>query len=572
MNTMLSKAKLIKATLIKATLIKQNPINKRRAFSPKQLPFGFHGGLSLEPKKRALQSTTRTIPEIQPPGELVIPLLNYHKESLCPEVSINDHVIRGQLLAPGIVASATGKVCAIEARNIIHPEGMTAKSVVLEVIKTTNTPNLNTANWQSGAPQVDLSERDTPEGKIPRGNKPDNNKRKVSTQIDKDAQLTAFLAHPDDVLQRSALSGLGGAGFPTAEKLSAVTTGIQTLIINAVECEPEIACDEALMQAEASEIALGINALIQFTQCKSCLLAIEDSKPAAIEAMSDGIKNINADIRLVIIPTRYPTGAESPLIQTLTNKFIPHNEKPVNHGIMCINVATAYALWQAITGKPLDSRIVSLGGSAMPNPMNVQVRFGTSVRDVLQATGNASAINTGRIRAGGPLSGFDLSTLDVPITAQTNALLAEPYVTETPAQPCIRCSECVDVCPANLLPQQLHWYAMSDDHDKCQQLKLDACIECGCCDLVCPASIKLTQSFRYAKSAAKSIRVQQQKAQDAELRFDQHEARVARRKQEKTQAIEQRKQLLKARNNPQSDQIKAAIARAKLSAKKKNQQ
>lgn len=511
----------------------------KKGYAPESQLFGFKGGLQLQPNKRALQNGTDPIAELEAPQELVIPLLDYNKNSIAPQVELNQRVNRGQLIAASIVAPATGQITTIEPRRIIHPETIKANAIVLAVDKASDNQSVHLANQANH----DSTAWDT--------------------------QLSAFLNNPDNVLQQSALYGLGGAGFPTASKLDAALGGIQTLIINAAECEPEIACDEALMQTEATHIARGIDALVQLTQCTHCLLAIEDSMPAAIDAMSAAVKSINAQVKLTVIPTIYPTGAESPLIQTLTGRFIPHNEKPSDHGIVCFNVATAYALYQAIGGKALDSRVVSLGGSAMPNPLNVRVRFGSSVEAVLLATGNASVLNTARLRAGGPLSGFDLDTPQVPITAQTNALLAEPRITDTPAQPCIRCGECSDVCPAKLLPQQLHWYAMSDDHEKCNQLNLNACIECGCCDLVCPASIKLTQSFRYAKSKAKHLALQQQKTLDAEQRFAQHEARVARRKKEKAQAIEQRKQSLKARSKPQSDQIKAALERARLSAKSK---
>ena len=158
------------------------------------------------------------------------------------------------------------------------------------------------------------------------------------------------------------------------------------MIINAAECEPEISCDEALIQNDAIDIVRGIDAAVQLSQCDQCIVAIEDSKPAAIEKLQSALNNKVTTARLMIIPTRYPTGAESPLIECVTGKHIPHNEKPTDHGVVCINIATALALWHALDNAPLDSRVLSLGGQSMPNPCNVRVRFGTTVEFILQST------------------------------------------------------------------------------------------------------------------------------------------------------------------------------------------
>jgi len=205
----------------------------------------------------------------------------------------------------------------------------------------------------------------------------------------------------------------------------------------------------------------------------------------------------------------------------------------------------------------------------MPNPCNVRVRFGTSVLYLLQQTNNALNIEHNRIRAGGPLSGFDLSNLSVPVGAKTNCLLAEPNTREEITQPCIRCGLCADVCPAKLLPQQLHWYAMAQDTNKCTQLKLDACIECGCCDLVCPSSIKLTETFRYAKSQTKLKQTQDQAAADSQKRFEERENRLQQREADRSAAIEKRKQSIKANRQPDADQISDALARIRSKAKQK---
>jgi len=528
-------------------------------------PYGFHGGLCLDTNKRALHNNAESaetesseIIEIQAPAQLIVPLIDYQKQSLSPMVQLHEQVQRGQALAKGIASPVSGMIAAIEPREIIHPGGLQATAVVI------NNDGLDTPMDTNIVYQDDLKQQ---------GGLHDNG------QVSAQAKIARFVAHPESVLDHAALAGLGGAGFPTAQKLLPTDRAVQTLIINAAECEPEIACDEALMQSSSRQIAYGINALIQLTKCEKCIVAIEDTKTLAIESMRHAFELINLNAELLVIPTRYPAGAESPLIQNVTGHFIPHNEKPITYGVLCINVATAYALWQAINGQAMDSRVVSLGGARMPNPCNVRVRFGTPVSYVLEQSGNvsndnstdSSTDNAMRIRAGGPLSGFDLHTTDVPITATTNCILAEAALNLPPAQPCIRCDDCADVCPAMLQPQQLYWYAQAAEHDKCQALQLDACIECGCCDLVCPASIKLTETFRFAKSAANFVKVQQKSAAVAEQRFLEREHRLASREQARQFAIEQRKEKLKSQKQPDSEKINAALARvrSKRNAKKK---
>ncbi len=514
-----------------------------RSAHRKTAPFGFHGGLSLDTNKRALGDNTElcSIISINPPALLTIPLINYRKDSVAPKVQIHEKVKRGQALADNIVSPVSGVVEAIEHCEIIHPGGLRAPCVVIRNDRLDTPINTDTEYRNNKQEQQAVSH--------------DNDNAEAQ------AKIAHFIAHSTTMLDQAALVGLGGAGFPTAQKLLSSNQDLQTLIINAAECEPEIACDEALMRSSSIQIAYGISALSQLTQCKRCVVAIEDTKTLAIESMRTALDTIDSTAELMIIPTRYPAGAESPLIQNVTGQFIPHNEKPINHGVICINVATTYALWQAINGQPMDSRVVSLGGAEMPNPCNVRVRFGTPVSYVLQQTGNAPADDTIRIRAGGPLSGFDLHSTNVPITAMTNCILAEAALCAPAAQPCIRCDDCADVCPAMLQPQQLYWYTQAAEHDKCEELQLDACIECGCCDLVCPASIKLTETFRFAKSNANYIKAQQQLADDAELRFLDRKNRLEQKEQARQLAIEQRKEKLRSQKKPDREKINAALNR-----------
>jgi len=508
--------------------------NKPFAKNNTNPPFSFHGGLKLNTSKRALsQSKQNTIIDLPAPKELIVPLVDYFKLEHEPCVSINQRVVRGQKLSPGIVAPADGVVVAIEPRQLIHPGDLSALCVVIACDEHCNT-----------------------------------NPQQQALHGDTQGAIAGFLEQPDTMLEQAALTGLGGAGFPTHQKLTSAANSVRTLIVNGAECEPEIACDEILMQTEASSIALGIDALIQFTQCEHCMVAIEDSKPVAIEQLSAAIESNQLNATVMVIPTRYPTGAESPLIEVLTGERIDHGTIPSELGILCVNVGTVYALWQAIQyGQALDSRVVSLGGASMRNPCNVRVRFGTPVSYILQQTDNYPINNNIRIRSGGPLSGFDLDSLEVPVTVQTNCILAEPASVNVPASACIRCGQCADVCPSRLLPQQLHWYAQNDDHGKCAQLNINACIECGCCDLVCPSSIKLTETFRHAKSKARFLTLENEKAAQAEQRFKEREQRLQQREAARQAAIAARKQSVKSKRAPDKDRIGAALERARSKQK-----
>jgi len=200
----------------------------------------------------------------------------------------------------------------------------------------------------------------------------------------------------------------------------------------------------------------------------------------------------------------YPSGAEKLLVERITGQQLAANQHPSKLGILCLNVATVVAIEQARRGFPMVTRIVTIGGEQALNPTNVRVFLGTSVREVLKQTNNLIGDTSVRFRLGGPLSGFDLGDLDVPVTATTNSITVENAVTTNIEQPCIRCSACSDVCPVELMPQQLHPFSIKEDSAKLTKLGIHECIECGCCDAVCPSSIPLTHTFRYAKGCTKT--------------------------------------------------------------------
>ncbi len=260
-------------------------------------------------------------------------------------------------------------------------------------------------------------------------------------------------------IRQSGIAGLGGAGFPTAAKLaSRVQDDLHTLIINGAECEPYISADDLLMRERAVELVEGIEVLMHVLQPQQVLVGIEDDKPQAIAAVQAAIGERN--IRLQAIPTRYPSGGERQLIQVLTGREVPSGGLPADIGMLCVNVATAVAVADAVLrGQPLISRITTLAGAALARPCNVEALIGTPVGELLDFAG-LDLDKLDRLILGGPLMGDSLPSLDAPLLKTANCLLAatrEELPLPAPAMPCIRCGDCAQVCPASLLPQQLYF-------------------------------------------------------------------------------------------------------------------
>jgi electron transport complex protein RnfC len=357
------------------------------------------------------------------------------------------------------------------------------------------------------------------------------------------------------------LVGLGGAVFPTHTKLAgALSKGIDTLIINAAECEPYITADDLLMRSRPQALLEGIGILNKLLKPRQLLLGIEDNKPEALQALQQALpgSTVENELQLCVLPTRYPSGGEKQLIQLLTGKEVPSGGLPLDIGILCHNVGTLAALADAVVrGRPLIERIVTLTGKALRHPGNYRVRIGTSVEKLLRQAGLETE-QSRRVIVGGPMMGFTLPSTQVPVSKAINCLLlptADELPLPGPEQPCIRCGRCEEVCPAQLLPQQLYFYAAHQAWNQAEEQQLFDCIECGACAWVCPSEIPLVQYYRYAKGQIQQLNADAEKAEQARLRF---EARKERFEQEAKEKEAKRK----AR----------AEAAAKVAAAKKNQQ
>lgn len=368
----------------------------------------------------------------------------------------------------------------------------------------------------------------------------------------------------------AGISGMGGAGFPTHLKATP-KKDVEFLIINGVECEPYITSDDRLMREHAWQIRQGIDVLVHLLNPKQVIIAVEDNKPEAIEAMQVACQE--AQNYLVCgVETKYPAGGEKQLIQVLTNREVPQQGLPIDVGVIMQNVGTCFAVADAVfSGKPLVERVVTLTGEALDAPGNVWAPLGTPVSHLLaQAAYHAKRQNQPKVIMGGPMMGFAVSDVQVPVVKISNCLLvpsAEEVVDDAEEQPCIRCSACADACPASLLPQQLYWHSKAQEYDKAQEYNLFDCIECGACAFVCPSDIPLVHYYRKAKSEIRFAEEEKDKADKARERFEARKARLERERLEREEkhrkAAEARKQAMAEKGSDAKDKIAAALARAK---------
>ncbi|EKN5092780.1 electron transport complex subunit RsxC, partial [Yersinia enterocolitica] len=456
----------------------------------------FDGG--IHPPEMKLQSSRVPMRIATLPEQLIVPL----QQHLGPEgelrVSTGERVLKGQPLTVGrgrtvpVHAPTSGVITAIAPHTTAHPSGLAELCVHI-------TPD-GEDRWREQQPWADYSLRDK----------------------------TALLER----IHQAGIAGLGGAGFPTASKLQGGLNSVTTLIINAAECEPYITADDRLMQEHASEVVLGTQILMYLLQPQQVLMGIEDNKPEAIAALKQALRGQDK-IQLRVIPTKYPSGGAKQLTKILTGKEVPFGKHSSSIGVLMQNVGTVVAIKRAvIDDEPLIERVVTLTGDALSKPGNFWARIGTPVLHLLKLAGFTPQ-NQPMVIMGGPLMGFTLPSLDVPIVKISNCILApteaEMGLSE-PEQSCIRCGLCVDACPAGLLPQQLYWFSRGEEHEKARNHNLFDCIECGACAYVCPSNIPLVQYYRQEKAEIRTLDQEAERAAQAKARFEAKQARLQREK------------------------------------------
>ena len=469
-----------------------------------------HGGLRLPGYKSA--STSQPIVEVPVPSQLVLPITQHVGDPSQPVVGIGEQVLKGQLIAEPdstlgapVHAPSSGKVIAIEAWPVSRRYGENAPCIVIEC----------------------------------------DGKDEAVRQAETPANFTTLAA--EDLLAKilqGGIVGLGGAVFPTAQKLmQARTCEIDHLLLNGVECESYISCDDLLMRERAGEIISGAQILMHALQIDVCFIAVESDKPDAIRALGLVLGEINDD-RIVLkqVPTIYPSGGEDQLVQLVTNREVPSGGLPSDVGCLVQNVATAAAIhdW-IIDNEPLISRVTTITGDGVASPVNVRARIGTTIGDIIEWAGGYTE-SARQLIIGGPMTGKSVTTDRVPLVKATNCVLVSSETPSPgPALPCIRCGDCAAVCPVQLLPQQLFWYACADDEERLREFGLMDCIECGCCDLVCPSHIPLTADFRVAKGRIRELADEKARAARARQRFEARNNRLEREQTEREIELAQQK-------------------------------
>ncbi|AJI87804.1 electron transport complex, RnfABCDGE type, C subunit [Yersinia frederiksenii Y225] len=456
----------------------------------------FDGG--IHPPEMKLQSSQVPMRIATLPDQMIIPL----QQHLGPEgelrVRTGEQVLKGQPLTIGrgrtvpVHAPTSGVITAIAPHTTAHPSGLAELCVHI-------TPD-GEDRWREQQPWGDYHQRD----------------RNVLLER----------------IHQAGIAGLGGAGFPTASKLQGGLNNVTTLIINAAECEPYITADDRLMQDHATEVVLGIQILIYLLQPQQVLIGIEDNKPEAIAALQQALRGQD-EMQLRVVPTKYPSGGAKQLTKILTGKEVPFGKHSSSIGVLMQNVGTVVAIKRAIIDdEPLIERVVTLTGDALSQPGNFWARIGTPVLHLLKLAGFMPQQQP-IVIMGGPLMGFTLPSLDVPIVKISNCILApaeaEMGLSE-PEQSCIRCGLCVDACPAGLLPQQLYWFSRGEEHEKARNHNLFDCIECGACAYVCPSNIPLVQYYRQEKAEIRALDQEAARAAEAKARFEAKQARLEREK------------------------------------------
>ena len=428
------------------------------------MAFSFFGG--VHPKENKFYACDVPIQEFPAPDVLVVPMSQHIGASCTPLVKKGDEVKVGQkigehvgLCAP-IHAPVSGKVKAVEMRP--HTSGTTMTSVVIE------NDHLYTLHEDVKPRTKEEVEALTPE------------------------QLM-------EIIHEGGIVGMGGATFPTHVKLSSAIGKVDTIIVNAGECEPYIVADDRLCREYPRQTVSGLKIIMKVLGLKNAHIGIEDNKPEAARALRACMK-VEDGISVDVLPAKYPQGAEKQLIYAITGREVPSGGLPAAVGCAVFNAATCKAIHDVVyEGMPLIKRVVTVSGDIVMEPKNLLVPIGTSFNDLLEAVGHSE--NPYKVLSGGPMMGFTQYDLSVPVIKGTNAVTIlgrrNKYVVDQAS--CIRCGRCIDACPMRLMPVLMYKSLFSGSVEEMKSVHMMDCIECGSCAYVCPASVPLVMAFRSCK-------------------------------------------------------------------------
>ncbi|WP_124067956.1 electron transport complex subunit RsxC [Clostridium sp. E02] len=432
----------------------------------------FKGG--IHPYEGKELSESKSVQVLQPKGEMVFPLSQHIGAPAKPLVAAGDQVLVGQKIGePGgfisayVISSVSGSVKTIEPRMVAN--GSMVPSIIVE----------NDGKYQTVE-----------------GFGADRDPKSLSKDEIR------------NIVKEAGIVGLGGAGFPTHVKLTPKDeTKIDTIIVNAAECEPYLTSDYRMMLEESESIVKGLNIMLQLFDNAKGVIGIETNKPEAIKRMTELVKD---EPRITVCPlkTKYPQGGERSLIYAVTGRKINSTMLPADAGCIVNNVDTAISIYYAVAkSTPLIRRIITVTGDAIVHPQNYEVRTGTNYRELLEASGGFKT-EPEKVISGGPMMGQALFHMDIPVTKTSSALtcLTTDEVAINAPTACIRCGRCVTVCPSRVIPQMMMDAAESSDMDKFLKLDGMECCECGCCTFICPAKRPLTQAFKEMRKAVVASR------------------------------------------------------------------
>jgi Na+-translocating ferredoxin:NAD+ oxidoreductase subunit C len=414
-----------------------------------------------------------SIEEMPSPDQVALPLSMHFGAPATPVVKKKQEVQEGDVVATvekglgaTIHSSVTGVVRAIETRS--HPTMVRCDAIVIDRDPAAPPKQYQTEDW---------------------------------TKISREQLLAR--------VKDAGIVGLGGAGFPTHVKLSPPPTAkVDTLILNGAECEPYLTTDHRIMLEQPDMVVEGTKIILKILGIKKGIIGIELNKPDAINAMSKAAqKSAGTDgmeVRVQGMQVKYPQGSEKQLIYSLTRRSVPGGGLPFDVGVIVQNISTTLAIFEAATlNKPLYEKVVTFSGRAINRPANLKVKVGTALSEVVNYLGGTKDLV--KIVSGGPMMGFAVSALDVPITKTTSGVLflnsretdLEPY------GPCIHCGRCLDACPMGIAPKEAAVYVEAGKGHLTERFGIFDCFECGCCAYVCPAKRPMVQFMRLAKIQVK---------------------------------------------------------------------
>ncbi len=437
----------------------------------------FNGG--IHPPYNKELTKNKPIKETVLPSKVILPM-GMHVGAPCePLVKVGDMVKKGQKIGDSkafvsvpVHASISGKVIAVEPR--LWPGGGLMMSVVIE----------------------------------------SDGKDDVYEDINPPKPLDKLTPEEiKSIIREAGMAGLGGAGFPTHVKLAVPPEkNIDTIIVNAAECEPYITADHRLLLEHPEDVVLGLKAIMKAVNVNKGIIAIEDNKIDALDGINRAIAG-SEGIQVIILATKYPQGGEKQLIQAVTDREVPSGGLPMDVGVIVNNAGTCAAIAKVLkTGMPLIERITTVTGSGINEPSNLLIRIGTPLIDIIEQCGGFKG-TPGKVLMGGPMMGLAQSTLDVPAIKGTSGILVLEKSDVKIFEPstCINCARCVDACPINLLPTRLAKLSEKGRWKDAEDYHAMDCIECGCCAYVCPAHIPLTQHIRIAKNTITALRKKNKK-------------------------------------------------------------